>query len=172
MREPVSRFILATAQEFYGEGDKAKDFRDLCLKDTPKKTLQCSIDYVKDILHNNVSCVRIHLVPAAALFYWRNVDHDLPIEMVEFDTGVPYLLEELGGSPKLQMNNHESEKKHMGSDVIANLHVRELSREMIDEICELYAMDVAMLKHLGMKEDPYCGGVVSTKYLEEVGLLS
>ena len=49
VREPVSRFVSTTAQEMTIETarNKAKEFRELCLKDNERDTLQCAIETVR-----------------------------------------------------------------------------------------------------------------------------
>ena len=106
---------------------------------------------------------RIHYLPSAVVFYRRSFGYDVPIELIEFDK-LRGLLRNNFLNENLQENKQEEKdngKNH--GDILANMSVSDLSEEMIEDICALFAVDVLIMRHLNM-EDKYCKGHVSDKY--------
>ena len=65
----------------------------------------------------------------------------------------------------LQKNTQQDKETGAdGDDIVVNMSVSDLSEDMIEEICALYAIDVLIMRHLNM-EDKYCKGHVSDKYV-------
>ncbi len=166
MRDPVSRFVSATAEEMNLKARRiglAKDYREQCLKETASETLQCAIDYVRDAFTKKY-LKRMHYAPSATTFYRRNFGHDVPIELIEFNK-LRDLMAETFLLGNLQKNTQQDKETGAdGDDIVVNMSVSDLSEDMIEEICALYAIDVLIMRHLNM-EDKYCKGHVSDKYV-------
>ncbi len=160
MRDPVSRFVSATAQEMTIKTgrEKAEQFRKKCLKKSAEETLKCAIRDVKERFTQE-NLYRVHYVPSAVLFYLRTLGRDVPIELIEFG--------ELGGflgnfpNPSIHENKQEEKSETGENDIVASMSVSDLSEDMIEEICNLYAVDVLIMRHLNM-DDKYCEGYIFT----------
>ena len=172
MRDPVSRFVSATAQEMTGrpQDKKAEQFRKMCLKDNAEDTLKCAIEAVR-VWFARQYMTRMHYIPFAVFFQQRAFGHDIPTELYEFDD-VRYVLGNFLQGEGLHAYSQEDKANYNGEtkdDVMVNMSVSDLTQEMIDEICALYAIDVLLMRHLNMK-DEYCKGHVSDKYVSTLNL--
>lgn len=155
VRDPVSRFVSAVGQEMHYTARHGKDFRDKCLLNTGKETVQCAIDHVKSRIALK-KLDQIHFFPAAVPLYLRMTGVNLPVEIIDFQD-IDKVTNELrfGAGPIAKQNDHTSTRKSAGSDVLETLSVSDLSEDMIIEICRIYAPDLLIMQHLKM-EDKYC----------------
>lgn len=161
MREPVGRFASAVGQEMNlrTATRTGKDFRQKCLSnDDPTATLQCAINHVRDIFNRDIKYpVQIHFIPSAVIYYKRMFSNNLPLEVIDFKDVNKVtkeflmlddaLLEEVGDTKK--------NSKDLKQDALASLTVSALTEDMIKQICEIYAVDVLIMRHLNLS-DKYC----------------
>ena len=69
MRDPVSRFVSATAQEMtvLTSRSKARKFRTMCPKDNAEDTLKCAIKAVREWFASQCM-IHMHYVHSAVIF--------------------------------------------------------------------------------------------------------
>lgn len=158
VRDPVSRFVSATAQEMYVHHKRRPPtLRTSCLKTTGQETLRCALDYVKKKFGNKL--VRNpHFIPMAVVLLRRTFGYNTEIKLFDMAavsdivTQIAALDEDASQKASIitARNTHDEEGKDQGSDVLKNMSVMDLTHDMIQEICDLYQVDVIMLESLGI----------------------
>ena len=155
VRDPVERFLSAVQQVMHYN----TDFRQTCLKRTAKATLLCAITDIRDTAYRR----DVHLLPmvthlrlldtaAAAADILVSVFH-----LRDIDAIAQYFV---GFMKKKNVNDNDNQKmmiphwrdrskvEYATSKVLATMSVQDCDADMLRDICELYAIDVAMLREL------------------------
>lgn len=147
VRDPAERFISAIGQATGGRGTRrdglARRLRDACVKGTSAATLRCFADLVA----REGTWVELHFAPMVLELSFATLRRDVPVAVFPF-AALPSLLEEFDAAPG------ENRKGGGGAGVRADRVLRDMTPEDYDEdalrtVCDLYAMDVALLRHLG-----------------------
>ena len=159
VRDPVLRFVSAIAQEMYVRGgnnnkeSKAKKFRTKCLLETPQKTLECSIKHVKDMLVFGKQRInQPHFIPMTTILYKRSYGYNVSVLVVPITMVSTIVKEMIAPSRQIKLFSKMKRNtlKAQGSTVLKNMTVNHLTESMINEICQLYQLDVEMMIMLGL----------------------
>ncbi|CAB9499898.1 expressed unknown protein [Seminavis robusta] len=160
VRDPLERFVSAVQQVMHYN----TDFRTKCLKWTARATVQCAIheiqttNYLRDV----------HLLPMVAHFrLWDDYPtarlavlhlHDLP-------SLAAYLHHVVANnsnsnstllSTTMPHGRDRSKVDYATSRVLANMSIkRHCTPEMIQQLCQLYSIDVIFMQSLGYASE-YC----------------
>jgi hypothetical protein len=144
VRDPVDRFLSAVQQVMHYNDE----LRDKCLiPSSAKRTIQCAIDDARE--HNFRGDV--HLLPMVSHF---RLLAEQSIAVFELKTALPFLLQQLGSRGKRHARDRTQEE-YATSKVLSTMSINDCTAEMVLAICELYAIDVAFMKHLGF-DTPNC----------------
>ena len=94
------------------------------------------------------------MVPMASHF--RLMD-DITISIFEM-RDIEILLKYLGGERTNGGSStiHARDKSKARSNILAKLSVDDCTHDMVAEICSLYGVDVALIKHLGFRNLTLC----------------
>lgn len=158
MREPVSRFVSAVGQEMNLRTARAgRQFREKCLSnDNPTATLQCAINHVRDIFNGDTMYnIQIHFIPSAVIYYRRMFSQNLPLEVIDFKDVNKVTKEFLMLDDTQEVSDIKRNSRDEKGDQLASLTVSALTEDMIKQICEIYAVDVLIMRHLNLS-DKYC----------------
>jgi hypothetical protein len=144
VRDPVERFLSAVQQVMHYNDE----LRSSCLKTTAKATIQCAIRDIASTQYRR----DVHLLPMAT--HLRLFDQeDIKVSVFSM-TDLPYILRYLNQAPSTHIRDR-SKVKYATSKILATMSVKDCNEQMRRDICELYAVDVAMMKSLGF-ETKYC----------------
>ena len=151
VRDPVSRFVSAIAQEMYVRRNdpKAQSFRDKCLLETPQKTIDCSIRHVQDRFQGLEELVQPHFIPMTTILYRRSYGFNVSVVLLPTDQVSRIVSQMVAPSRLTTFETIKNPLKAQGSQVLKNMTVADLTPRMMDNICDLYAMDVRMMKQAG-----------------------
>jgi hypothetical protein len=151
VRDPVSRFVSAIAQEMYVRRNdpKAQGFRDKCLLETPQKTLDCSIQHVHDRFEGKEDIDQPHFIPMTTILYKRSYGFNTSVVLFPTDQVSRIVSKMVAASRLATFETRKNPLKAQGSQVLKNMTVADLTPDMKDRICKLYTMDVRMMKQAG-----------------------
>jgi hypothetical protein len=145
VRDPVERFLSAVQQVMHYNDE----LRSSCLKTTAKATIQCAIRDIASTQYRR----DVHLLPMAT--HLRLFDQeDIKVSVFSMTEHLPYILRYLNQAPSKHIRDR-SKVKYATSKILATMSVKDCNEQMRNDICELYAVDVAMMKSLGF-ETKYC----------------
>lgn len=167
IRDPVERFISGIQQVMHYHDD----LRTTCLdENSARNTIQCSINFVSGIgktsNNNNYQYKKylgdVHLQPMVSHF---RVFDQFPtinrIRVFQLEKHITYLSQDFlaGSNNSNKMIIHERNSRNdvtkATSQVLSKMSTNDCTFEMIQSICNLYAIDVAMMDYLGIPT-PYC----------------
>jgi hypothetical protein len=151
VRDPVSRFVSAIAQEMYVRRNdpKAQSFREKCLLETPQKTLGCSIQHVQDRFEGKEELDQPHFIPMTTILYRRSYGFNASVVLFPTDQVSRIVSKMVAPSRLASFETKKNPLKAQGSLVLKNMTVADLTSDMTARICELYAMDVRMMTQAG-----------------------
>lgn len=134
-RDPVKRFVSSVGEAL----QISKDLSPCERNNTTEAMLLCVLDKIE----TDSSYLNEHLVPQSFEFYRGIIDCDIGIDLTDI-SNLPAVLQQMGvaKTPKA--------RSAVGLIEGFNLTVSALTPAMIDKICELYAMDVEMLRMTGV----------------------
>jgi hypothetical protein len=145
VRDPVERFLSAVQQVMHYNDE----LRNSCLKTTAKATIQCAIRDIASTQYRR----DVHLLPMAT--HLRLFDQeDIKVSVFSMTEHLPYILRYFNQAPSKHIRDR-SKVKYATSKILATMSVKDCNEQMRNDICELYAVDVAMMKSLGF-ETKYC----------------
>ena len=146
VRDPVERFLSGFQQVMHYNDD----LRSSCLKKTPKATIRCVIDDVRRTNYRR----DVHLVPMA--MHLRLFDkQDITVSVFHLRDIAAISRYFVG---KIQTTKHMRDRtsvQYATSKVLARMRVADCDSDMIEDICELYTVDVAMMKSMELPT-PHC----------------
>lgn len=142
VRDPVERFISAVGHVSSKKFQSGKKLRNICLKSTARDTLQCFIDLVKDQGY----WIDLHFTPMVLEISFATMGKDVPVAIFPFST-LPELLSSLGANPKRKKK--DGKKAGYRSPVLVNVTINDLGSDGLFDVCNLYKMDVILLRSLG-----------------------
>jgi Sulfotransferase family len=157
IRDPLERFVSAVQQVMHYN----TEFRTQCLAWTARATLTCAINQ----MHDTGYLRDVHLVPMAThLRLWE--DHPTARLAVLHLQDLHLLAEYINNVVVTGNHNHGNQTIPHGRDrsnvdyatswVLAHMSVRQdCTPAMIQQLCHLYAVDVAFLQSIGYSS-PYC----------------
>lgn len=151
VRDPVSRFVSAIAQEMYVRRNdpKAKGFRDKCLLETPRLTLECSIKHVQERFSGMEPLDQPHFIPMTTILYKRSYGFNVNVKLFPMDQVNRIVSKMVAPSRQASFDRKKNPLKAQGSEVLKNMTVADLTESMKTKICKLYRMDVQMMKQAG-----------------------
>jgi hypothetical protein len=154
VRDPVARFVSAIAQEMYVRRNdpKAQAFRDNCLLESPRLTLECSIRHVRERFSGKVVDVWLdqpHFIPMTTVLYKRSYGRNVQVTLFPIDQVNRIVSQMVAPSRQDTWETKKNKLKAQGSVVLKNMTIADLTDGMIDEVCHLYALDVKMMKAAG-----------------------
>jgi len=132
-RDPLKRFVSSVGEAL----QISKDLSPCEQSTTTEAMLQCVLDKIEA----DSSYLNEHLVPQSFEFYRGIMNFDIAIDLIDI-SHMPEVLREMG-VPK-------AARSAVGLIQGFNLTVSDLTPHMVDKICELYAMDVEMLRITGV----------------------
>jgi hypothetical protein len=148
VRDPVSRFLSAMGQAM-ADGPR---LRDLCLDETSANTtIKCVLQHLQE--HGLKTDV--HFCPMAVNLYVLMRNLNVQVALFEKELHLESLLVYFGTSSHLHMRDR-SKAEYTNSELLSQLSVKDLDDSMIRVICELYQVDVVMMKSIGL-DVPLCG---------------
>jgi hypothetical protein len=148
VRDPVSRFLSAMGQAM-ADGPR---LRDLCLDETSANTtIKCVLQHLQE--HGLKTDV--HFCPMAVNLYVLMRNLNVQVALFEKELHLESLLVYFGTSSHLHMRDR-SKEEYTNSELLSQLSAKDLDDSMIRVICELYQVDVVMMKSIGL-DVPLCG---------------
>uniref|UniRef100_A0A7S2RNK9 Sulfotransferase domain-containing protein n=1 Tax=Eucampia antarctica TaxID=49252 RepID=A0A7S2RNK9_9STRA len=157
LRDPIDRFVSAVGQAMGGKGSsltqtgEAATYRTSCKKNTIPETLRCSIDFILA----NSTFWELHFTPMALELSFGTMYKNVPVAVFPFEV-VPKYLEELGGSSKKQLKMGSTSR----AKLLKTMNSTHLDQDMIRDVCNIYIVDVIMMRSLGW-EVPRCDKYVT-----------
>lgn len=150
VRDPVERFISAVGHVSSDKFQSGKRLRNICMKSTARDTLHCFINLVKDQGY----WIDLHFTPMVLEMSFATMGKDVPVAIFPFDA-LPDILSNLGANPKRKKK--DGKKSGYRSPVLQNVTVHDLGSTDLYDICNLYKMDVILLRMLGYPSqcDPF-----------------
>lgn len=153
VRDPLERFVSAVQQVMhYNDG-----FRRKCLRWTSRSTLECAIAHARETRFLG----DVHLIPMATHFrLWDRYETAriavLHLQDVHVLATYLGLATHQNGTTTMPHARDRSQVQYATSRVLANMNVqRDCTPAMMEQLCDLYAIDVLLLKSLGY-ESKYC----------------
>jgi hypothetical protein len=153
VRDPVDRFISSIGQVMGSRGsenDLAYAFRAACLKDSPRETLACCLDYVEKAGY----WFELHFAPQALDIHFSTLWQDVPVAVFGMDH-LTDILEHLGHKDLKARDGNDSE--YRPDFVLTEMSVEDYDAKMLQQVCRLYEVDTVMLRSLNMPSR--CDGV-------------
>jgi hypothetical protein len=154
VRDPVERFISSIGQVMGSRGsenDLAYAFRAACLKDSPRETLQCCLDYVEKA----GLWFELHFCPQSLDIHFSTLWQDVPVAIFGMEH-LTAVLDHLGHKDLKARDGNNTE--YRPDFVLTEMSVDDYDTKMLQQVCRLYEVDAIMLRSLGMKSR--CDGVV------------
>ena len=149
VRDPVSRFLSAVGQAMDDTIPTGQRLRQTCLDESSiQKTIRCVLQHLKE---KGVK-TDVHFCPMAMNLFvlMRGIN----VQVALFETHhFPKILKFFGSSG-MHMRDR-SIQDYLKSALLAKMSVQDLDSESIRVICQLYAVDVEMLKYVGL-DVPLC----------------
>lgn len=142
VRDPVERFISAVGQVSSEKFQSGKKLRNICIKSTARDTLQCFVDLVKEKGY----WIDLHFTPMVLEISFATMGKDVPVAIFPF-SALPDILSSLGANPKRKKK--DGKKAGYRSPVLVNVTTHDLGPTGLFDICNLYKMDVILLRSLG-----------------------
>jgi len=142
IRDPVSRFLSGVSQQLESVNETKTNE---CIKATPRSTIDCVLDRIKESgLQFN-----IHYIPMAVNLKGVLRGQKVPIEIYEMKH-LSQILTQFGADENTRENPGNAK-----DGVLSQINSSVLDDELINTICELFAIDVDMMHYLGL-DVPYC----------------
>jgi hypothetical protein len=138
VRDPVERFLSAFQEVMHYN----EDLRSSCLKRTAKATINCVIEDIRRTSYRR----DVHLVPMA--MHLRLFD-DIAVSVFHLEDIALISQYFVGSSRKVKHSRDRTQEKYATSKILAQMSVADCDRQMIRDICDLYAIDVAMMESIG-----------------------
>lgn len=147
VRDPVERFISSIGQVMGSRGSEnelAYAFRAACLKETPRATLACCLDYVEKAGY----WFELHFAPQALDIAFTTLWQDVPVAVFGMEH-LNDILEHLGHKDLKARDGNDSE--YRPDHVLTEMSVKDYDGPLLRQVCRMYEVDVIMLRSLGMK---------------------
>lgn len=148
VRDPISRFISAMGQAM--DVELGAKLRDKCLNEN---SANITINCVLQELQQRGLRMDVHFCPMVVNLYVLTRNHDVQVSLF-LSHHLQSLLHYLGSSAALHMRDR-SNPEYTKSELLSKLSIDDLDSDMIRIICELYSVDVLMLKSIGL-DVPLC----------------
>lgn len=163
VRDPTDRFISMIGQAFGAHGSAknggvAEELKRDCLNsqiyslDASRFTIQCVINKIKERGY----FFEIHFTPQAIeVAFSTQMTPNVPVALFPFEV-LKEVLTEIGCSPSSKVRDGGG--RYRPSPVLQSMSVNDYTPDLIRQICELYEVDVIMLRVLGWTAsrcDPY-----------------
>ena len=174
VRDPAERFISAVGQvtsSVFSNKGSGKRLKDKCIpswveksKDsttrtrrkrlgqqkiiTPTKTKTTS-DVIRcfvNIIKNEGYWVDVHFTPMILEISFATMQKDVPVTIFPFEK-LPDIVSELGTDPTIKRK--DGQKEGYRSILLANASVDDFDSDVLQELCDLYLMDVLFMRDLG-----------------------
>jgi len=167
VRDPTDRFISMIGQAFGAQGSSrnggaAEELKRDCLNsetytlEASRFTIQCVIDKIKEKGY----FMEIHFTPQAVeVAFSTQMINNLPVALFPFSE-LQVLLTEIGCDPDNRAKDGGG--RFRPSPILQSMSVDDYSPDLIKQICELYEVDVIMLRTLGWgvpRCDPYIAAI-------------
>ncbi|GKY91000.1 hypothetical protein MPSEU_000072800 [Mayamaea pseudoterrestris] len=140
VRDPVDRFISAVQQVMHYH----HDLRKACLLPSATRTIECAMTYMETQAANDV-----HLVPM--LSHLRLL-HGVKLRVFQLEH--LHVLSNYFTNRTIRVRDR-SDSETATSLVLANMSASDCTQDMLQKICEMYAVDVAMMHSMGLSTK-YC----------------
>jgi len=165
VRDPTERFVSMIGQAFGAWGSSknggvAQELQRDCISshvytlEASRFTLQCVVDKIKERGY----FFEMHFTPQAIeLAFSTQMIPGLPISVFPFQH-LPAVLEEIGCDPNIKARDGAGDKKYRPFPVLSNMSVDDYTPELTRQICELYEVDVILMRSFGWhvpRCDPY-----------------
>jgi len=154
VRDPLDRFVSSIGQAMGASGSTnnviGKTFRETCVKDpayskeNSVKVAQCMVDYIKKEGYE----IEVHFTPQAVEVAFATQLYHVPVAMFKFEDHYKEVVTELGIDSEKKQRNGEMHG-YRPKPVLTDMHSTDFTPELIQEICELYKVDVIMIRTLG-----------------------
>jgi len=163
VRDPTERFISMIGQAFGAHGSArnggvAEELKRDCLNsetyslDASRFTIQCVISKIKE--HGYF--FEIHFTPQAVeVAFSTQMTPNIPVALFPFEN-LKEVLTEIGCSPDSKVRDGGG--RYRPSPVLQSMSVNDYTPDLVRQICELYEVDVILLRMLGWTAsscDPY-----------------
>lgn len=167
LRDPIARFLSSLAQTLSNPMQRrcanCASLLSPCVKkhDTYSKLVRCVIDSMKHRHHDGgkhrYHYFDVHVVPQAVFLAASLQQNDVELAVFSMDRGgLQSILQAFGASAEHKNKREEKEfsleiLERFGDELFDSRKAREaLDDSMIRSICELYDVDVKMMRHLGL----------------------
>jgi hypothetical protein len=169
VRDPVERFISAIGQAMGAFGSRtplSKVLQSSCVKsevytlEASRSTIQCVIDFVRT---ENGFYREVHFTPQALeiAFATGTAEGDsssnVPVALFNYPE-LKLVLEDLGVPPSRKVRDG-SNTEYRPAAVLKNMTAADYTDHLISQVCQLYEVDVVMMRSLGFPV-PKCDGIV------------
>jgi hypothetical protein len=161
LRDPVSRFLSSLAQTLsvfmQRKYKSCSELWNPCLESslTYKELVQCAVDSMKPQDSSAPYYFDQHVVPQAVFLAGTLGNHNVEIAVFHIKD-VEYILQAFGMNEQQHMNTREDKVfapevlDRFGEELRDARKAKEaLDENMIRDICQLYAVDVSLMHHLG-----------------------
>jgi hypothetical protein len=156
VRDPTDRFISMIGQAFGAHGSTmnggvAEELKRDCLNsrtyslDASRFTIQCVINKIKE----HGFFFEIHFTPQAVeVAFSTQMTPNIPVALFPFEN-LKEVLTEIGCSPSSKVRDGGG--RYRPSPVLQSMSVNDYTPDLVRQICELYEVDVILLRMLGWK---------------------
>jgi len=159
VRDPLSRFISSIGQALGGDGSTNNKIggvlRKACVQNesihSSQDSLLCLARYVKE----HGFWIELHFTPQALEISFATMFQDVPVAVLEFPPAE--ILDYIGGSAE-QKQRDGAKEGYRPDPILTNMSVSHYTATSLKIVCDIYEMDVMMLRSLGIevpKCDPY-----------------
>lgn len=122
-----------------------RSLREECSgRDTSREALRCFVDLVR----RNTTWIELHFAPMAVEISFATTYRDVPVAVFPFGE-VPSLLYKLDAEPG-ERRKDGRERVFCREGVLGNLSVADYDDDVLRTLCGIYAVDVLLLRHIGM----------------------
>ncbi len=160
VRDPLERFISSIGQVMGASGSfknhLASSLKAKCLKSTSSETLRCVAKHVKE----HSFWIELHFTPQVMDISFATLYQDVPVSVLPFHD-IKIVLEYFGRGKVWDRNG--SAKDYRADTVLTEMTVEDYDDETTRIVCDIYEMDVTMLRSLGI-EVPMCDPYVPRVY--------
>ncbi len=148
VRDPLERFISSIGQVMGASGSfknhLSSSLKEKCLKSTSSETLRCVAMYVKE----HSFWIELHFNPQVMDISFATLYQDVPVSVLPFHD-IKRVLEYFGRGKVWDRNG--SAKDYRADTVLTEMTVEDYDDDTRTIVCEIYEMDVIMLRSLGIR---------------------